>query len=110
MWTLTSENVAQAKARLKERRAEIEAKYAEALKSLDHDLAEIEAVERVAGDFAGKYADEEPATAAESEENAIAAAESEESAIANGAEAGRGSRWRLHFSAARSEQEEGANV
>jgi hypothetical protein len=100
MWTIRSEDVALAKERIRERRAEIEAKYAEALKSLDNDLAELDAMERVAGDFAGKYAREEPASAAESEE----------AGTANGNEGGRGSRWRLHFSPARAEREESANT
>ncbi len=90
MWTITSEDVANAKERIKERRAEIEAKYAEALKSLDSDLVEIDAMERFAGDFAGKYAREEGTAAAEAETSLDAA-----SASTN--EGAHGSRWRLHL-------------
>ncbi len=90
MWTITSEDVTRAKEKIKERRSEIEASYAEALKSLDADLAEIDSMERFAGDFAGKYAHEETAAA---EENEPPFEEGETS----GSEGGHGSRWRLHF-------------
>ncbi len=93
MWTITSEDVARAKERIMERRAEAEAKYAEALKSLDSELAEIDAMERFAGDFAGKYGGEESACEPESED----------ASAPNGNEGGHGSRWRLHFGATRSE-------
>lgn len=113
MWTITSRDLAQAKERIKERRAEIEAKYGEALKSLDSDLAEIDAIERVAGGFAGKYAHEQLETAAErtlaeSEEGVLAESGvlADSGGLADGNENGRGSRWRLHFSGARGEREE----
>jgi hypothetical protein len=87
MWSLTPDNLAQARSELKVRRAAVEARYAAELKDIDTDLEEIETLERVAKSFSVKYLSEadvvsskpaegtgEPA-AASPEENVVAEAE-----------------------------------
>ncbi|MFZ2007725.1 MAG: hypothetical protein WB697_00100 [Stellaceae bacterium] len=65
MWTLTPEYIQQVKEELKGRRAAIEARYADELKSIASDLDEIETLERIAYSFAVKHlSDPEPADAA----------------------------------------------
>jgi hypothetical protein len=104
MWTITSEDLDQAKERAVRRRAEIEAKYAEALKAVEAELTEIEAMERYAGDFAARFPREGTVAASESEP------ESPFEPSAMGAnEGGHGSRWRLHFGGARGDREEPAS-
>jgi hypothetical protein len=55
MWTLTPDNLAQARSELQGRRAAIEARYAAELKAIDADLEEIETLERVAHSFSVKH-------------------------------------------------------
>lgn len=65
MWTLTPEYIEQVKEELNGRRAAIEARYADELKSIASDLDEIETLERMAYSFAVKHLpDPEPAEAA----------------------------------------------
>lgn len=65
MWTLTPEYIQQVKEELNGRRAAIEARYADELKSIASDLDEIETLERIAYSFAVKHLpDPEPAEAA----------------------------------------------
>jgi hypothetical protein len=65
MWTLTPEYIQQVKQELTGRRAAIEARYADELKSIASDLDEIETLERIAYSFAVKHLpDSEPAEAA----------------------------------------------
>ena len=54
MWNLTPEYVQQVKEELKGRRAAVQARYVEELKSIDADLADIETLERIAYAFAVK--------------------------------------------------------
>src|SRR5579883_3258000 len=54
MWSISSEDIERAKERLRRRRGEIEARYAEELQALDTELEAIAALERVAVDFASK--------------------------------------------------------
>src|SRR5579875_3400599 len=54
MWSISSEDIERAKERLRRRRGEIEARYAEELQALDTELKAIAALERVAVDFASK--------------------------------------------------------
>jgi hypothetical protein len=64
MWTLTPEYIQQVKEELKGRRAAIEARYADELKSIASDLDEIETLERIAYSLAVKHLpDPEPAEA-----------------------------------------------
>jgi hypothetical protein len=58
MWNLTPESIQQVKEELKGRRAAIQARHAEELKSLEADLEEIETLERVAYAVAAKHAPE----------------------------------------------------
>jgi hypothetical protein len=55
MWNLTPEYIEQAKEELKGRRAAIQARIADELKSLDADIEEIETIERLAYAFAAKH-------------------------------------------------------
>jgi hypothetical protein len=65
MWTLTPEYVEEIKEELKGRRAAIQARYADELKSIEADLADIETLERIAYAFAVKNLPEPAAPAAE---------------------------------------------
>jgi hypothetical protein len=68
MWNLTPDYIQQVKEELKGRRAAIEARYADELKSIASDLEDIETLERIAYAFAVKHLPEpaeatsEPAT------------------------------------------------
>lgn len=92
MWSLTSEDVRQAREYASRRRTEIEERYCEELRTLDAELAELDAMERLAGEFASKrlraegVASVEPEPASEPEGSAAALVEGRN-----------GSRWRLHF-------------
>ena len=55
MWSLTPEYVQQLKEEFKGRRAAIQARHAEELQSIEADLEEIEALERVAYAVAAKH-------------------------------------------------------
>jgi hypothetical protein len=55
MWTLTPDNLAQAKNELRGRRAAIEVRHAAELKAIDSDIEEIETLERVAQSFSVKH-------------------------------------------------------
>jgi hypothetical protein len=55
MWTLTSDDVQRIKEELKGRRAAIQARYADEIKLLEADLADIETMERVANAFAVRH-------------------------------------------------------
>jgi hypothetical protein len=55
MWILTPEYIEQVKEELKGRRAAIQARYADELKSLDADIEEIETIGRLAYAFAAKH-------------------------------------------------------
>jgi hypothetical protein len=62
MWNLTPDYIQQVKEELKGRRAAIEARHADELKSIAADLDEIEQLERIAYAFAVKHLpDPEPA-------------------------------------------------
>jgi hypothetical protein len=83
MWNLTPESIQQVKEELKGRRAAIQARHAEELKSLEADLDEIETLERVAYAVAAKHAPEPAAEPLEvepepeAEPQAVAALEAE---------------------------------
>ncbi len=51
MWNITSNNVQRAKEQLEQRRAEIEARYAEENRVLDAEASAIETLERAASEF-----------------------------------------------------------
>jgi hypothetical protein len=111
MWTITSEDLDHAKERAVQRRAEIEAKYAEALKAVEAELTEIEAMERYAGDFAARHPREGTVVASEALASEVVASESEpespfEAGPGGANEGGHGSRWRLHFGGVRGDREE----
>ncbi len=78
MWNLTPEYVQQVKEELKGRRAAIEARYADELKSIASDLDEIETLERIAYSFAVKHLpDPHSAEAAAEPEAEVAALQPE---------------------------------
>jgi hypothetical protein len=55
MWTLTPDNLEQAKNELKGRRAAVEGRYAAELKAIDADLEEVETLERIGHSFSAKH-------------------------------------------------------
>ena len=67
MWNLTPDYLQQVKEELKGRRAAIEARHAEELKSLEFDLEELETLERVAYAVAVKHLPEIEAAMEQSE-------------------------------------------
>jgi hypothetical protein len=110
MWNLTPEGLQQVKEELKGRRAAIQARYAEEVKSLEADIEEIENLERVAYAFAAKHLADEAPVAAEveveplPEPEPVAALEplSEEPVVVEGiVDGGReskgSSRWRMRL-------------
>src|ERR1700733_10617664 len=105
MWNLNPEYIQQVKEELKGRRAAIQARHAEELKSLETDLEEIETLERVAYAVAAKHALEaEPATEKPEGEPQVAELETErDAAAASEPAAGPGSkglsRWRMRLDA-----------
>jgi len=117
MWNITLADIHRAKGQLQARRAKIEAKYLEEIKTLDADLAEIETLERVASDFALKhqaaegFAEAGRGEAAPASAAALDAPDPPASAETSGSGAGKiASRWRLHLdgrSASEQEHERG---
>jgi hypothetical protein len=55
MWTISSDDVEQAKARIDHRRSEVEARYAAEKTAIEAEIAAIEALERVAAEFAQRH-------------------------------------------------------
>ena len=74
MWNLTPDYILQVKEELKGRRAAIEARYADELKSIAADLEEIEQLERIAYAFAVKHLPE-PKSEEPGDEPAVEVAE-----------------------------------
>jgi hypothetical protein len=104
MWNLTPDYIQQVKEELKGRRDAIQARYADELKRLEADLAEIETLERVAYDFAVKHLPQAgevtPEAEAEAQDVAALQASPADSAAADPAADGKGlSRWRLRLDA-----------
>jgi hypothetical protein len=103
MWNLTPEYVQQVKEELKGRRAAIQARHAEELKSLDTDLEEIETLERVAYAVAVKHLQEPVPSLEEPEEAPPVVAELQAEPVAPDPKAeptGKGlSRWRMRLDA-----------
>ena len=103
MWNLSPEYIQQVKEELKGRRAAIQARHAEELKSLENDLEEIETLERVAYAVAAKHVPElQPAPEAEPQELAELEAEplaevAPQPAPASGSKGL--SRWRMRLDA-----------
>jgi len=96
MWSLTSEDLRLARQSASRRRTEIEERYSEELRALDAELSEIDAMERLAGEFASKHLRAEAAL------EAAAPAEPEPEPEPDGpagsiVEGRNGFRWRLHF-------------
>jgi hypothetical protein len=60
MWNLTPDYIQQVKEELKGRRAAVEARYADELKSIAADLEDIETLERIAYAFAVKHLPDAP--------------------------------------------------
>jgi hypothetical protein len=90
MWNITSDDVENKKNRIKHRRAEIEAKYAEEKQTLDAEWATIETLERAASEFALKRnRDETEASSKVASPPAMGASD--------GGEEKTHSRWRLHL-------------
>jgi hypothetical protein len=90
MWNITSDDVENKKNRIKHRRAEIEAKYAEEKQALDAEWATIETLERAASEFALKRNRDES-------EALSKAASSTAAGVSDSGEEKTHSRWRLHL-------------
>ncbi|HZK91734.1 MAG TPA: hypothetical protein VFC56_16455 [Stellaceae bacterium] len=104
MWNLSPEYIQQVKEELKGRRAAIQARHAEELKSLETDLEEVETLERVAYAVAAKHVLETELATEPSEQEPQVVAELEAGrAIAPEPGAGPGSkglsRWRMRLDA-----------
>ena len=100
MWSLTSEDLRLARQSASRRRTEIEERYSEELRALDVELSEIDAMERLAGEFASKHLRAEAAVedAAPAEPEPEPEPEPMPDSPSGGVVEGRnGSRWRLHF-------------
>ncbi|HEV2302716.1 MAG TPA: hypothetical protein VGR91_14210 [Stellaceae bacterium] len=90
MWSLTSDDIRHARESASRRRTEIEERYSEELRALDAELADIEAMERLAGEFASKHLRADAAAPFEPDATP-------ESSPGSAVEGRNGSRWRLHF-------------
>ncbi|HVH74531.1 MAG TPA: hypothetical protein VM755_06410 [Stellaceae bacterium] len=98
MWSLTSEDLRLARQSASRRRTEIEERYSEELRTLDAELSEIDAMERLAGEFASKHLRAEAAVEAAAPAEPESESESTPDGPAGSIVEGRnGSRWRLHF-------------
>jgi|GEM_PF-2421612 hypothetical protein len=101
MWSISSEDIERAKERLRRRRGEIEARYAEELQALDTELEAIAALERVAVDFASKNGREDLSPEVDPEPPIAAAGGGDPPGLAPAdrreSGPGSGSRWRLHL-------------
>jgi hypothetical protein len=62
MWTISSDDVHQAKERIDRRRAEVETRYTAEKNALAGEFAAIEALERIAAEFALRHSGEDAAT------------------------------------------------
>jgi len=67
MWNLNGDDIQKAKADLETRRASLKTEYEEKVKQVDAELADIEAVERVAVNFVSTRKGEMPAASVEAE-------------------------------------------
>lgn len=99
MWNITYDDVQRAKEQARLRRAEIEERYAEELKAAEAECAQIEALERVAAEFALKHKPQDS--------DAAATAQPAGEAGPNGSEGKRGSRWRFQFADRAGDGEDG---
>jgi hypothetical protein len=113
MWNLTPDALQRVKEELKGRRAAIQARYADEVKSIEADLEEIENLERVAYSFAVKHLNDEEQAAAEVAAEPVAEPEPEAEPVAaleplaeepivvegGGRESKGSSRWRMRLGA-----------
>jgi hypothetical protein len=104
MWNLTPEYIQQVKEELKGRRAAIQARHADELKSLQQDIEEIETLERMAYAVAVKHLPEAVEPAEEPEAVPEVMAELEGSPVAAAPESPEPetkglSRWRMRLDA-----------
>jgi hypothetical protein len=114
MWNLTPDALQRVKEELKGRRAAVQARYADEVKSIEADLEEIENLERVAYSFAVKHLNDEEQAAAEAEAAPVSEPEPEGEPVAaleplaeesievesgGGREAKGSSRWRMRLGA-----------
>jgi hypothetical protein len=82
MWNLNGDDIKTAKDELESRRATLKAEYEAEVKRIDAELADIDAVERVAVTFVSSRKGDKPASASEVEPEKAA---EKESSSANGA-------------------------
>jgi hypothetical protein len=75
MWNLTPEYIEQMKEELKGRRAAVQARYADELKSIEADLEEVETLERIAYAVAVKHLPEPVPVAPPAAQPAVPAVE-----------------------------------
>ncbi len=99
MWNLTPEYIQQVKEELKGRRAAIEARYADELKTIEADLEEVETLERVAYAVAVKHLSEPLPVEPMAEVATLQALPADEAAADPGPEVKGLSRWRQRLDA-----------
>ena len=99
MWNLTPEYIQQVKEELKGRRAAIEARYADELKTVEADLEEVETLERVAYAVAVKHLSEALPVEPMAEMATLQASPADEAAADLGPEVKGLSRWRQRLDA-----------
>jgi hypothetical protein len=103
MWNLTPEYIQQVKEELNGRRAAVQARQAEELKQLEHDIEELEALERLAYAVAVKYLSGPASLTAEPEAAPEAIADLQAAAlddpIDSAADPKGQSRWRMRLDA-----------
>jgi predicted kinase len=112
MWNLNGDDIKKAKEDLETRRAALKAEYEEEVKRIDAELADIDAVERVAVNFVStRKGDKSPASVTESEpessvDKELASTDAEKPAEtrsetedkpAGGPVEQKGSRWRMRL-------------
>jgi hypothetical protein len=116
MWSISSKDVEYAKERIRLRRSEIEARYAEELKALDAELEAVSRLERAAAEFASHSTPAEVAPARTLEAPVETApgndGEAPDSGPAERRESGAaaGSRWRLHLGSRPADTEGGGSL
>jgi len=101
MWNITSDDVDNKKNRIRQRRAEIEAQYAEEKQALDAEWIMVETLERAASEFALKRNRDDTEVSSK-------AAGSPALGASDGGEEKTHSRWRLHLGNRPSDSESAA--
>ena len=101
MWSLTSDDIQRAIDRARQRRVEVEERYAEELKTIETECTQLEALQRIGAEFSQKHNSQEPEPAAAFSQPEAAASEEPPAADEspeNGSDRRPSSRWRFQLS------------